>query len=237
MRELSHSSALSVFPLSCLRTFLIVIVLCWGPSVPEAVAQSLDEQVLRAVYHVETPAFQGAMRAADWSSYPAFVGAAWAAAGLSGGRSYEAAYRMAVAELAAFAGTSALKRVYRRPRPSAALPGITPRLNVIDRWVLKKDAYSFPSGHAALSFAIATSWSLSYPAWYVVAPGMGWAVAVSLSRVWLGVHYPSDVLAGAFLGAAAGAGVHLLRRTITPSFLKDEAGEQLPILYIRLAIP
>jgi membrane-associated phospholipid phosphatase len=60
---------------------------------------------------------------------------------------------------------------------------------------------SFPSGHTSEAFALATSVSLTYPKWYVVAPSFLWAGAVGYSRMDLGVHYPSDVLAGAVIGA------------------------------------
>jgi membrane-associated phospholipid phosphatase len=72
------------------------------------------------------------------------------------------------------------------------------------------DPYSFPSGHAAVSFALATSTSLSYPEWYVVVPAYAWATATSLARVWHGVHYPLDTMAGAAFGAGAAVLVHLL---------------------------
>jgi undecaprenyl-diphosphatase len=60
---------------------------------------------------------------------------------------------------------------------------------------------SFPSGHTSEAFALATSVSLTYPKWYIIAPSFLWAGAVGYSRMDLGVHYPSDVLAGAILGA------------------------------------
>jgi membrane-associated phospholipid phosphatase len=60
---------------------------------------------------------------------------------------------------------------------------------------------SFPSGHTSDAFALATSLSLTYPKWYIIAPSFLWAGAVGYSRMDLGVHYPSDVLAGAILGA------------------------------------
>jgi len=60
---------------------------------------------------------------------------------------------------------------------------------------------SFPSGHTSEAFALATSLSLTYPKWYIIAPSFVWAGAVGYSRMDLGVHYPSDVLAGAILGA------------------------------------
>ncbi len=60
---------------------------------------------------------------------------------------------------------------------------------------------SFPSGHTSEAFAFATSVSLSYPKWYVIAPSFLWAGAVGYSRMDLGVHYPSDVLAGAIIGS------------------------------------
>jgi membrane-associated phospholipid phosphatase len=61
---------------------------------------------------------------------------------------------------------------------------------------------SFPSGHTSDAFALATSLSLTYPKWYIIAPSFVWAGAVGYSRMDLGAHYPSDVLAGAILGAS-----------------------------------
>lgn len=60
---------------------------------------------------------------------------------------------------------------------------------------------SFPSGHAAMAFSLATSLSIKYPKWYVITPSALWACSVCFARMNEGVHYPSDVLAGAAIGA------------------------------------
>ena len=60
---------------------------------------------------------------------------------------------------------------------------------------------SFQSGHTATAFALATSLCVKYPKWYVIAPSALWACSVGVSRMNEGVHYPSDVLAGAAIGA------------------------------------
>lgn len=60
---------------------------------------------------------------------------------------------------------------------------------------------SFPSGHTAAAFSLATSLSIQYPKWYVIAPSALWACSVGFSRMNEGVHYPSDVAAGAVIGA------------------------------------
>jgi len=62
---------------------------------------------------------------------------------------------------------------------------------------------SFPSGHTSDAFAIATAVSLAYPKWYVIIPAYTWAGVIGYSRMDLGVHYPSDVLAGAIIGAGS----------------------------------
>lgn len=65
---------------------------------------------------------------------------------------------------------------------------------------------SFPSGHTSDAFTLAISLSFAFPAWYVIVPSYTWATAVAYSRMDLGVHYPSDVLASvviAFLSAFA----------------------------------
>lgn len=174
------------------------------------------------MYHADGPFVASAMRAADWSAYPAFAlvpGVAWGHA-LVTGSGYDTAYHATLAEGTALVGAAVLKRFYQRPRPHQVMPQVTARQNTLDRRITMGDSYSFPSGHATLSFALATSLSLSHPRWYVVAPSLTWAAAVALSRMWVGVHYPSDVLAGALLGGAAGAGVHLLRRAVTPTRLQ-----------------
>lgn len=62
---------------------------------------------------------------------------------------------------------------------------------------------SFPSGHTSDAFAIASALSLAYPKWYIIAPSFLWAGAIAYSRMDLGVHYPSDVLAGAIIGTGS----------------------------------
>ena len=59
---------------------------------------------------------------------------------------------------------------------------------------------SFPSGHTAAAFSLATSLSIISPKWYVIAPSAVWACGVGLSRINQGVHYPSDVMTGAAIG-------------------------------------
>ncbi len=92
--------------------------------------------------------------------------------------------------------TYGLKKAINRPRPYASYPN-----DIVPYEYLS--SMSFPSGHTSLAFATATSLSLSNPKWYIIAPSYVWAVSVGYSRMNLGVHYPTDVLAGAVLGAGS----------------------------------
>jgi membrane-associated phospholipid phosphatase len=85
---------------------------------------------------------------------------------------------------------------------------------------------SFPSGHAAGAAAMATYLSLRYPKWYVIVPSLFYAVYTDYARMNLGMHYPSDILAGTLIGL----GVGYLGYRITPE-LRKSFGSILPSLY------
>ena len=91
--------------------------------------------------------------------------------------------------------TYGLKQAFHRPRPYRTYSDITAYES--------ETSLSFPSGHTSLAFATATALSLKYPKWYVIVPSYLWAGSVGYSRMNLGMHYPTDVLAGAILGAGS----------------------------------
>jgi membrane-associated phospholipid phosphatase len=141
-----------------------------------------------------------------------------------------------VAQVVTYGAVKALKELIRRPRPYATLPDIRSRSPRYSPTGPEGASFAFPSGHAAMAFAVATSWSLSHPQWYVVAPGALWASSVALSRVWLGVHYPSDIVAGALLGTGLSLSIHLLGTAITPDVFEGEAAMSAPALRLHIRL-
>lgn len=103
---------------------------------------------------------------------------------------------MGASLLADGAMTYGLKAAFNRPRPYVTYPDLIEPYRPFE-------SRSMPSGHTSLAFSTATSLSLKYPKWYVIAPSFFWAGSVGYSRMNLGVHYPTDVIAGAFLGAGS----------------------------------
>ena len=91
----------------------------------------------------------------------------------------------------------ALKKLSARPRPCAIEPHCWSK-------VLPPDRFSFPSGHTMTAFSIALVISYFYPG--LEGPLFFLALSIALSRVVLGMHFVSDVLAGMILGVALGCG-------------------------------
>ena len=103
-----------------------------------------------------------------------------------------------------------LKYTANRERPFDTYPFITE--------VTPTDTPSFPSGHTTHAFALAASVSLAYQHWYIVVSSYLWAGTVGYTRMALGVHYPSDVLAGALLGSGSAYLCHKINQKITDKY-------------------
>ncbi|MDN3656072.1 phosphatase PAP2 family protein [Ferruginibacter paludis] len=110
-----------------------------------------------------------------------------------------------------------MKEAFHRQRPAEKYPlEVFPYKNISGR--------AFPSGHTSLAFATAASLSLQYKKWFVTVPAYLWSTMVAYSRIYLGVHYPSDVLAG----AAVGIGSAYLSNWLHNRLFSKNKSNQLP---------
>ena len=132
----------------------------------------------------------------------------WYAAGLvvalfGGSERYQALGAAVIATAIGIALFLKLKRSFGRKRPCALEPHCWATL-------LPPDQFSFPSGHTITAFAVTVSLGVYYPA---MLPGLFFcAVSVALSRILLGMHFLSDVIAGGMIGAMLGYGSAILLR-------------------------
>lgn len=157
--------------------------------------QRLDDRLMRRSSRSRSPALDrtlvGITRAANYSRLWLLIAGALAAIG--GRRARSAADRGLVSiAIAAVVANGPAKLLVRRGRPSGSPPTLIPMPR----------STSFPSGHSATAFAFATGACAELPELApVLVPLAG---AVAYSRTHAGVHYPSDVVAGAAIGIASG---------------------------------
>lgn len=105
---------------------------------------------------------------------------------------------------ASFYWFNLLKDHFQRPRPFLTVKGLVP--------LLTPHGFSFPSGHATMAAAIATVLSFHFPNFRYVVYTL--AFLAGISRVYFGVHYLTDVLAGFLLGSIIGAASLLIEYLI-----------------------
>lgn len=251
MSDDTYFGGLAVFGVAMWRRGLFVLLL-FG-AVPAGHAQTgsdsppfceekgrrvatIDTRGLGAVYCTGHPVVTRPLQVAHATARPVFYGAvplAWGGALLRGGDDYSDAYRLTVTQGATYGLVLGLKHAIGRPRPYMTR-ALVSRSSHHDA-SRQVDAFtSLPSGHAALSAALVTSWGLSHPEWYVWGPGSVWAVGVSVSRLYLGVHYPSDVLVGMGVGVGVAVLVHQFRGTLTPSIVEGDGAPVPPPLGVTI---
>ena len=187
---------------------------------PPVKAQNWDIEVVKALNPQDPKS--GFVRAVSSSVYVIGIGAPAGvlAAGLIKHDSVlkRQSFEMFAAGLLSLAINGSLKNIINRPRPAETYPqDVFPYKNTTGQ--------SFPSGHTSMAFVTATSLSLQFREWYVIVPAYLWATAVGYSRMYLGVHYPSDVIAGAAVGAGSAFLAHWLNRKI---FHKSKASKRKP---------
>jgi len=197
----------------CSAAFLLFVLAI--PCCAQSDPSNLEVRLFRSVNNAQTSFKTSVINVTDYSVYPLVVAlpAGLATYGYFADKDDEfgTGVLLATSEVLTYGASTLIKNIVRRERPYEALSDVT--THHLD----PADPYSFPSGHSTAAFAIATLLTLRYPKPAVYIPAYAWAAIVAYGRVYFGVHYPGDVLAGAILGTAGSILVYECRNSILPT--------------------
>ncbi len=193
-----------------LKIYFLVLMFLPVSNLQTLQAQSWDFKTLQSIHENRNPKLDAAMYWASASIYPIGVAAPLTslAVGIIQKDSTQISKGVFMLGSAAvsFGLTFATKQIVNRPRPFESYPILVPYYHPMSS--------SFPSAHTSIAFNVATNLSLAYPKWYVIAPAALWSVSIAYTRLHLGVHYPSDVMAGALIGTGSAFASYYLNRWI-----------------------
>jgi membrane-associated phospholipid phosphatase len=197
-----------IIKMTCIRVNLILFA-CFILSIHPLNAQNADINILKEInpryptsdYWVQTSA------SAFWVSGAVLFGSLGYGLLRPDKKIKFNAYELAINIVISTGLTELLKKTINRERPGDGYQD-----EVFVNGVVHGE--SFPSGHTSLAFATAMTVSLDYRHWYIVVPAFLWAGSVGYSRMYLGKHYPSDVLAGAAIGIGSGYLSHWLTKKL-----------------------
>lgn len=172
-------------------------------------AQNIDIDLLKSINptHPTSPVWKGTSYSVYPSSAVIVIGTLAYGYANHDKKIQENGYELLIATAINVGATEWLKRVFNRTRPADAYPG---QVFVSS----PASGKSLPSGHTSQAFAVATTLTIQYRKWYVAVPAYTWAAAIGYSRMYLGKHYPSDVLAGAALGVGSSWLSHFISKKI-----------------------
>jgi membrane-associated phospholipid phosphatase len=191
----------------------IVLLLALLPCVLRAQCDDLpwEAQLVRTLNQIDAPAVRTTSYIVSDALMPLAIGTpvafyigGWIA---DDPQPQETAVQLVATLGVTYGVTYALKAIVDRDRPYQAYP------DCITNYRNDSEG-SFPSGHSSGAAALATTLSLRYPYWYVIAPSVTYALLTGFSRMNLGMHYLGDVLAGYAIGVGVAFAMDAVNETL-----------------------
>jgi membrane-associated phospholipid phosphatase len=201
---------------------VVIIVLLVGIEVTKSASYTAGEtHILASIAASRSPAIVSASLALDWVFSPPIalvIGLVSAAIVFVVTRRWVSVLHFVLLVLGTWLSSEVIKVLVHRPRPEG---------HVADTLVPNPDPDSYPSGHVCfavgLGFAVLVLVMRSQARWIVAVVAILLALATSISRIYLGIHYPTDVVASLVFAAAAFVAIEALwRRFVNPAPVAEQ---------------